>query len=130
MIEHHVAKTPGGHGYIRTESSGVITGLEMRALLSQLTQGGTHANTPILSVLANNASFEADARKAMTEMKNLGSGSDMPVACVIGSPLLRSFVKFVFLLTRMSRIAIFDDEPSAVAWLDSQIPLWKKHAPT
>lgn len=121
VVHYEQAQTPGGKVFVRSVSSGTVTGQEIGPFLETLKPNGRFVGLPIFSLITRDASFSAEARQMLNDMtpENGGVGGKVPVAIVVQSTLMRLFVQFVLAATRASAGRVFSTEEAAIEYLDS-----------
>jgi hypothetical protein len=117
-----------GREYVHALASGIIDGPMSNEFMGWFGQGGRYSGKALLSVMADDAKYTVESRKALTTLE-----SQMPaIAAVVTSPAVRVMLNFMLkasaaaqALTGSSQpppnLRTFNREEEALAWLDSEM---------
>jgi hypothetical protein len=111
-------KTPGGRHVIRCQVSGHVSGQDALKLLeearTQAKRNGTKGH--LLCNVAPGTDYSPESRRSFT---NDFEDSTRKVAAVVSSKIVRAAINFMTrLTTQKTPTRCFDDEASAMVWLD------------
>ena len=114
-------KFADGRTYVRTVSTGQVTGEEARALMLRLAPGTELEGAPMLSVMEGKVDLEPEARKAFASLNQGPAGvKPMNVAIVTPSAPLRVMLSFVIRIAgQANHTKFFSNEPEALKWLET-----------
>jgi SpoIIAA-like len=112
-------QTKGGRHIIRCEVSGSVSGDDARALLQQSAALSKRINgsMDLLSIVATGTNYSPESSRIFT--------SDFApytrrISVVVSSKLVRAAINFMMRMSRRNHeLKCFDDEASALAWLDT-----------
>jgi hypothetical protein len=117
-------KSPSGKTIVRSVSSGEMTGADAKSYIDRIQPGAEFHKLPMLGIMEPGASFSQEARKAFADLD--AEAKTAPVALVIPGSALRVMLNFILKAGALKtgstgNVKAFDDEASAMAWLEQQI---------
>lgn len=121
-LQVSLEKFADGRRYIRTVSTGHVTGEDARALMLRVAPGAELDGVPMLSVMEGKVDLEPEARKVFSTL-NQGGGAAKPmqVAIVTPSAPLRVMLSFVIRIAGQSGdTKFFANEVEALKWLEAR----------
>ena len=114
-------KFADGRKYLRTVSSGQVTGDDARALMERVAPGTEWEGLPMLSVMEGKVDLAPEARKSFASMNpGANAAKPMKVAIVTPNAPLRVMLSFVLRIAGQSNeTKFFANEPEALKWLQA-----------
>lgn len=114
-----VEKFADGRRYVRTVSSGAVTGEDARGLMDRLAPGSELEGLPMLSVMEGKVDLSPEARKIFSSLnQGAANAKPMKVAIVTPNAPLRVMLSFVLRIAGQANdTKFFSNEAEALAWL-------------
>jgi hypothetical protein len=108
-------KTPKGERCLVAHVSGHVSLADAQGMGAQLEPGQPFHLALVINLVDKNTDYSPESRKYFVTMK----GKYKRMATVVSSPVVRAGINFMVRLSGgAAEFRLFDDEPSAMAWLD------------
>lgn len=113
-----VQKFADGRTYLRSVSTGHVTGADASVLMARMGEGAEYEGTPLLAVLDGKVELDPEARKLFSSLNRPGIKVPL-VAIVTPNAPLRVMLSFVLRISGTAAgTRFFATEAEALAWLE------------
>jgi hypothetical protein len=122
MMSWTEATSPGGHRIARLTASGILTVEETRNWLATFSPGGPWFGVSVLAIAEKGTKMDPEVRKLYADPASTEPLRSY-IAILVRGSLMRVTINFLIRYRERRRgiSRVFNDEASALEWLDQQI---------